>query len=418
MRLQIRLALTVALAAALAILMMAAAFWVLSARQQRADIDSALLRVVNQPRQILDDVRPGRQGDNDQGLPEVAATDLSKPRLSTVEISGDRYRMVAAVVGDRDGVLQVARNIEDLEDGLSMLRRQILLGSLIGIALAGFLGAMVARRLTAPIESVAAAARSITTSSELPSPIEVDRGDEVGDLANSFNSMLSALEISREQQQRLVGDASHELRTPLTSLRLKIDLLDSTPDLPQAKRQELLSSSAGEVEQLGELVSELVDLATDATGVDEVLVSTSLPQLVRDVADRQAHRSGRMIEVIDGGSSQEVPLRNRMVRRAVSNLIDNAIKYSEDDAKVMVTVGADRVEVRDRGSGIPDADLPHVFDRFYRSPSARTRPGNGIGLAIVQRVAEVHGGTTWAKNTDAPPGAIVGFSINSESVDA
>ena len=445
MKLQSRLALTVASAAAIAIFLMAAAFWVLGARQQRGSIDESLLAVARQPREIAADIerpdRPNRrqgpgfgglfgdpsnaddrvftrirvtngQGDVliDQGLPEVDPP--AEPTVSTVEIDGERFRMATAQLGangDR-GVVQVARNVEDIEAGLTRFRRQILLGSIFGVALAGFLGALVARRLIAPIVEVSTAAREMGLRQDLPSRISVDRTDEVGDLARSFNQMLSALEVSRDQQRRLVADASHELRTPLTSLRLKIDLLDRTPNLPDGQRRELLSGAASELERLTALVAELVSLATDPTNTDEQLSSVELSSLVGEVSENVRRSSGRIIEVreLSGGSFD---VRDEMVRRAVTNLLSNAVKYSHDDTPIVVVVDGPRIEVHDRGSGIPDADLPHVFDRFFRSPEARTRPGNGIGLAIVQRVAELHGGETWARNATDRSGAIVGFSV-------
>ncbi len=450
MRLQAKLALTVALAAAIAIIAMATAFWVLSANEQRGVVDDGLLRVAAQPRQFApnnngdDRGRPGRLlppagsefGDPggaddrlftrvrltfgretqiDEGLPLVTGVlPGSPPSISTIEIDGERYRMAVAPIRGRgqNGIIQIARNIEDLESGLARLRQQIIAASLAGIAVAGLLGALVARRLSAPITEVANAARHMSFGSELPSPIDVHRNDEVGDLAMSFNQMLGALELSRDQQQRLVADASHELRTPLTSLRLKLDLLDSTPDLPATQRQELLSTSALEVEKLGELVAELVVLATDPSGTDEAAVEQSLPALVREVAAEHQQRSGRRIDVVVDGGEDVRPIRVRLVRRAVSNLIDNAIKYSAEAAPVAVTVAHGKIEVRDQGEGIPPEDLEFVFDRFYRSPTARTRPGNGIGLAIVKRVAELQGGETWARNATDPTGAIVGFSVS------
>lgn len=442
MRLQSRLALTVASAAALAIFVMASAFWVLSARQQRESIDESLLAVAREPREIAeqsdrDGRRPGRgfqdvfgrnanvddrvftrvrvtngRGDVlvDQGLPAIDRPD--EAFIQTVEIDGERFRMAAAPFGPSEnrGIVQVARNVEDIEDGLRQLRRQIVLGSLFGVGLAALLGALVARRLTAPIVEVSTAAREMGLRQDLPSRINVDRTDEVGDLARSFNQMLSALEISRDQQRRLVADASHELRTPLTSLRLKIDLLDSTPDLDETQRQELLSGAALELERLTTLVAELVSLATDPSNIDEQPIDVSLPTLAEEVAESVRRSSGRSIDV-DVIDARTVPVRERMVRRSVTNLLSNAEKYSPDGAPIRVVVDGTRIEVHDRGEGIPEADLPHVFDRFFRSPEARTRPGNGIGLAIVQRVAEVHGGETWARNKPEGPGAIVGFSV-------
>lgn len=445
MRLQGRLALAVAAAASVAIFVMATAFWVVAAREQRDSVDRSLLEVVEQPRRLAEEViqaqgdrrpnRPGRGFDEifdeasaaddrlfarvrftrndgrvlvDEGLPYVEATE--DPRMITVTVDGERFRMAVAAVGDQrgGGTLQVARNVEDVERSLGQLRRQILFGSLLGVALAAVLGAFVARRLSKPISEVAAAAHQMAVRQDLPQRIETDRTDEVGDLASSFNRMVSALEVSREQQQRLVGDASHELRTPLTSLRLKIDLLDSTPDLPAPQRQELLSGAAIELERLSELVTELVDLATDPTAGDEVPVAVDLGALAREGAENARHSSGRNIEVRTDETVAVV--RERGVRRAVSNLLDNAVKYSPAGSEIVLEQRGGHLEVRDTGPGLPADALDSVFDRFYRAPSARTQPGNGIGLAIVKRVAELHGGEVWARN--APTGgAVVGFSV-------
>lgn len=444
MKLQSRLALTVAAAAATAIFVMASAFWVLGARQQRNTVDESLLEAAQQPRELVvqvdrSDRRSGRGFDGvfgssspiddrvftrvrvtnargdvlvDQGLPEVAVP--TEPTITTVTIDGDRFRMASAPLGQNGlaGVVQIARNVEDLEGGLTRLRRQILLGSVFGIGLAGMLGALVARRLTAPILEVSTAAEQMAFHQDLPSRISVDRTDEIGDLATSFNRMLAALEVSKDQQRRLVADASHELRTPLTSLRLKIDLLDKTPALPEAQRQELLSGAATELERLTTLVVELVSLATDPTNTDEQPTSVSLGSLVEEVAEEVRRSSGRTITVA-AGPAQDTQVRDQMVRRAVSNLLSNATKYSPTNEPILIAVEGSRIEVRDRGPGISEADLPYIFDRFFRSPEARTRPGNGIGLAIVQRVAELHGGETWARNASPGPGAIVGFSVSS-----
>ncbi len=449
MNLRARLALTVALAAALAIITMAVGFLLLGARQQRQVIDDQLVAAVDRPFELVNDQpaldggrREGTRGQLreflqvidgdrvdrlltlvrvvgpqgavlvDDGLPDIAIADVEEPTLSTIEVSGERYRMIAARVGPGEEVLaQVATNIEGIEGGLARFRVQVLIASTFGVAIAGMLGWFVARRLSAPISSVSAAAREMAEGSQLPSPIDVQRSDEVGELASSFNAMLSALELSREQQHRLVADASHELRTPLTSLRLKIDLLNANPGLDTSQRQELVANSAAEVEQLGDLVSELVDLATDPTGVDEPPIDGDLVQLADDVAERQSRRTGREIMVETVSAGEPMTFRPRMVSRAISNLIDNAIKYSPDGQPVRVVIDGARIQAEDQGPGIAPEDLDHVFDRFFRSPTARTRPGNGIGLAIVRRVAEAHGGTVWAKNASDGSGAIVGFSI-------
>lgn len=437
MKLQSRLALTVAASAAIAIFLSAATFWVVASQTQREAFDEGLVSAAQEPREVIDDLRgvqrargfggvlEQRPADErvftrvrivdqrgavvfDDGLPEVELT--GEPQLQTIDINGERWRMAAALTGPNGRItVQVARNVEDVEAGLSQLRGRIMLWSLLGVAVAGALGALVAQRLTAPISAVSAAAKSMAHRQDLPSRIEVDRRDEIGELAASFNQMLAALETSRDQQRRLVADASHELRTPLTSLRLKIDLLDSTPDLPAAQRQELLNGSADELERLSDLVAELVSLASDPTAVEEEPVPQSLAALATEVAQAAEQRDGREITVVVH-ADEPIELRPNMVRRAITNIIGNAVKYSPAGKPIRVVVNGASIEVHDAGEGIPEVDLPYVFDRFFRSSTARTRPGNGIGLAIVARVAELHGGTTWAQNADAG-GAVVGFSL-------
>ena len=442
MKLQARLALAVAAAASLAIFIMATAFWVIAADEQRGSDDQQLLTAVSEPRRFAAAAVGGRNngqqqlnagrfaeffeegqrvrnifavirlvGPNgelliDEGLPEVDVPE--EPTIETIELDGERYRMASGQVGD-SGVLQIAINIEEREQSLARLRNRIIFGSALGIGLAALIGAWIARRLSSPIVEVANAARDLAARQDLPSRIEVDRNDEVGELADSFNQMLAALELSRDQQRRLVADASHELRTPLTSLRLKIELLDSTPDLPAEQRQSLLGGAAVELERLTDLVSELVDLATDPTMAEEPVAVLPLAEVIGDVVQEAQRTSGRSITVV--ADEVAAPIRLRMVRRAVSNLVDNAIKYSPDGTEITVRLSDGRVEVEDRGEGIPADDLELVFDRFYRSPVARTRPGNGIGLAIVHRVADLHHGEVWARNNDDGPGATVGFSV-------
>lgn len=448
MKLQGRLAITVGLAAAGAILIMATVFSVVSARQQRQAFDEELLEVVSQPRQLIDEINARGQGGQrrpglndffesdgeidgvftliritapdgevliDDGLPAVSFSSDDSAQIFPLEIGDQRFRMAVASVGaNRQGVLQIARSIEANEAGLAASRTQILAASLVGIVLAAAVGAVVARQLAEPITSVAVAARRMADGNELPEPIPVTRSDEVGELASSFNAMLAALQLSREQQKRLVADASHELRTPLTSLRLKLDLLNSHSDLDAQKQEELIAASATEVEELGDLVTELVSLATERSASEEQPVEASLTELASEVADQHRRRSGRPITLLSTNPAERFLVRPKMVCRAISNLLDNATKYSPSGTPIELVIDGGRVEARDRGEGISPADLEHVFDRFYRSAEARTRPGSGIGLAIVKSVADTHGGRVWADGGHDGVGAVVGFSITPE----
>ncbi|NDH76725.1 MAG: sensor histidine kinase, partial [Actinobacteria bacterium] len=251
------------------------------------------------------------------------------------------------------------------------------------------------------------AAEGLTEPGAPSARIEVTRNDEVGQLADTFNRMAAALEIGREQQQRLVADASHELRTPLTSLRMRADFLVSLNDIPDEHRA-IIEGAVVDVERLTALVSDLIDLATDSGTPDEEADFRRLAAIATEVAERTEIAAGIPITV-DGDDSAAVVYPG-MIRRAVQNLLDNAVKYGPPDGPVRIKVDRHQITVIDDGFGIPPEDLAHVFDRFFRSPKARSRPGNGIGLAIVKQVADVHGGSVWAEN-DPTGGARVGFSV-------
>jgi two-component system sensor histidine kinase MprB len=229
--------------------------------------------------------------------------------------------------------------------------------------------------------------------------------------------MLVALDPSREQQQRLVVDASHELRTPLTAVRTNIDFLGHATTLDAEERAQLIAETRLELDELTNLVSEMVELATDVRS-EEPVAPVGLADVANDVAARFRRRTGTTIDVhldhpdvIDG--------RRAMLDRAVANLVDNALKFSPNGAAVDVTVRGATVEVADRGPGIDADDRTRVFDRFYRATSARTLPGSGLGLSIVAQIAALHGGTvtldprdgggTVARLTFPPPGEHLGI---------
>jgi two-component system, OmpR family, sensor histidine kinase MprB len=238
---------------------------------------------------------------------------------------------------------------------------------------------------------------------------------EVARLSRSMSSMLGALDVSRRQQQRLIQDASHELRTPLTSLRANIELLRRFDELSLDDRAGIAEDLQRESQELTALVTEMVELATDHR-----LTEPPEPVDVCDAATSIAavfeRRSGRTITIVDQraavdpATERDLPVaRLAQLERAISNLIDNALKFSPADTAVEVSVSDRRVEVRDHGDGIPDADLGRVFDRFYRSDATRTMQGSGLGLAIVQQFATDHHGAVFASN-HPDGGALVGFS--------
>jgi two-component system sensor histidine kinase MprB len=306
-----------------------------------------------------------------------------KPHFSTVSVDGTHYRMLTTHIGVNGGggALQIARSIEETNE-------LIAIGGTIVAAVAAWL---IASRIVRPVERLTFATETVAATQDLTSEIPVDRRDELGRLAESFNTMLVALRSSRDEQKRLVVDASHELRTPLTALRTNIDLLRRASTLEEAQYDEVLAEAQLELEELTELVGELVELATDARA-DEPVEPVDLGELAERVASRYRRRTGRELPLALDAPSV-VPARESAIERAVANLVENACKFTPADRSVEMRVHGSVIEVSDRGPGISAEDRAHVFDRFYRATSARTMPGSGLGLSIVKQIVELHGGT-------------------------
>lgn len=328
-------------------------------------------------------------------------------RQASATVDGEQFRVTTASIGDGRGAVQVARSLAEQERVLAAQRRRTVIATIVVTAAAAMIGWFIARQVTRRLVRLTAAAEEVATTGRLDVPIAAGGTDEAGRLGVAFSDMLGALARSREDQQRLVQDAGHELRTPLTSLRTNVSVMRRFDDLPPETRQQVLDDLDGETRELTALVDELVQLATERR-TEETPVDTELGPLVERVAARTARRSGREI-VVDADGSRSI-VRLQALERAVGNLLENAVKFDATAGRIDVAVHAGRIEVSDRGPGIADADLPHVFDRFYRAVDARSRPGSGLGLSIVKDVATLHGGSVFASNR-AGGGATVGLSL-------
>lgn len=342
-----------------------------------------------------------------ESSPELPFIEPSRSDYRTVEVDDVRYRVGAIEVAN-GSVVQIARDLTETDAVLTRLRSRIVAIGLALAGLSGLVGWLAARRVVTPIEDLSVAAETIARTRDLSMSIDAGGNDEVGRLGRSFNMMLDALRTSRAQQRRLVEDASHELRTPLTSLRTNIEVLQRNADLDDSETEEILRDVDGELRELSNLVTELVDLATEVDRSDEPVQEVDLGTLVEGVAERARRRTGRTIEV--DSRAARVRVKPSMVERAVSNLLDNAHKWSPREAPILVSVLGRKVSVLDSGPGFAEADLPRVFDRFYRSAEARSKPGSGLGLAIVKQLVEAHDGAVYAANRPEG-GAEVGFVL-------
>ncbi|MFZ1925174.1 MAG: HAMP domain-containing sensor histidine kinase, partial [Solirubrobacteraceae bacterium] len=195
------------------------------------------------------------------------------------------------------------------------------------------------------------------------------------------------------------ADASHELRTPIASLRANIQVLADAERLPPEDQASLRADIVSELDELTRLVGDVVELARGTEPKGE-LHDVALDEIVRDAVHRAQRRSDAIFQV----NLEPTLVRGEAERidRAVSNLLDNARKWSPPGQPIEVDLHDGLLSVRDHGPGFEQADLPHVFERFYRADRARKLPGSGLGLAIVRQAAEAHGGHVEADN--APDG--------------
>jgi len=294
--------------------------------------------------------------------------------------------------------IQIARPLSEIDHSLSQIRTYLLVIAAIGIALAAALGLAVARTALAPVRRLTGATEKVTETRDLSERIDASGTDELSRLAGSFNTMLAALEESTRAQQRLVGDASHELRTPLTSLRTNVEVLAGGGKLSADERKRLLADVVEQLDEMTTLVAELSELARGELepGAAE---DVRLDLLAADAVER-TRRNRPNVQVVAELEESVVHGVPASIERAVANLLDNAAKWSPPDGEVEVSVKDGEVVVRDHGPGIDDADLPYVFDRFYRASSARGMPGSGLGLAIVRQVAESQGGQVVAERAE------------------
>jgi len=327
----------------------------------------------------------------------------------TIQQGDGGYRVLIAETSS--GHVQVARSLSEVDDVLSRLRLRLLALVALGVGLALAAGWVIARGIARPIGRLRDTAEAIADTGDLGTPIPVSGATEVSSLGRSFMAMVAALSTSQTQQRRLVDDASHEMRTPLTSLTTNLEHLENFDRIDPAERREVLGAVQDDVTELTNLLTELVELATDRAD-DEEPELLSLAAVAADVAQRTARRSGRIVTVHSASEDQVLVLaRPHLIERAISNLLDNAVKYAPAPSEIEVRVDGGSLDVRDRGPGIDPADVPHVFDRFYRATSARTAPGSGLGLAIVRQIVERHDGSVWAGPRADGEGSSVGFEL-------
>jgi two-component system sensor histidine kinase MprB len=332
----------------------------------------------------------------------AVAEGTAKPYYSDAYFGGQHARIYTVQYQPHFAV-QVAASIDAADHALARIKLWLLLIALGGIAVASAAGFLVARAALRPVRRLSETAEHVRATRDLSRRIEVTGYDELSRLATTFNAMLASLDDAAKRQRQLVQDASHELRTPLTSLRTNIEVLASDPPMTSEEREQLLTDVVEQLVEMTALIGELTELAR---GEEQHAAQEDvrLDLLTRE-AIRRTQRNHPEVPILAELDETVVVGVPASLERAITNLLDNAAKWSPPGAHVSVTLRGGELAVRDRGPGIPEEDLPHVFERFYRATAARSMPGSGLGLAIVKQVAESHGGTVSAER--APDGGTV-----------
>ncbi len=341
------------------------------------------------------------------GAPEIAVarTQTGSSTRSVMTESGEEFRVVSVpltLLDDNDEPSRYAvmfgRPLTGLSSTLQSLRVVILASGLVGILATTLTALWAAQATLAPVRRLSMAVGNITRTDQL-NPIRIYGRDDLGELTKSFNSMLKSLASSREQQRQFIADAGHELRTPLTSMRTNIELLvadDKSGMLPEGARSEILDDVSAQLGEFSALVGDLVALTRD----DHLARKPDLLHLsdVVESALERARRRGHGITFDVALDDTQCIGDAQNLERAITNLLDNAIKFSPPEGTITVRLTEGLISIVDEGPGIAEEDLEHIFDRFYRSDQARNTPGTGLGLSIVAHTADAHGGVVRAGN--------------------
>ena len=330
---------------------------------------------------------------------------------------GEPFRVLAVPMRlpPRTDVVVVATSLENINGSVHRLLVLLLVGGPMALALAGIGGWALARKALRPVSLMTRKAAEIG-SDRLQERIHVPRGsDELTRLAETLNDMLARLERGAEEHRRFIADASHELRTPLAIMASELDVDLRSPELSPESR-DTLESAREEVHRMARIVEDLLTLARiDEGGLVLVRTPVELRALIgRVVDDLRPLAAAEAIRIHVHCDGEVVDADEAKLGQALANLIENGLKYAGSGGEVAIDVseaaGEVALRVTDTGPGIPRAILPHVFDRFFRADTSRSRDrgGSGLGLAIAQAIVHAHGGRIAAESA---PGRGSSFSI-------
>ncbi|KDQ68610.1 HAMP domain-containing sensor histidine kinase [Streptomyces sp. NTK 937] len=445
-----RLALLVALAVAVAVAAVAAACWFVTQEQLESRLDSSLRNSPEVDASLVRDLLAscrgaGREPVRSPGSYTLQIIDASgtvcaapgstriEPTGTDLTVAAGNRRDVLHSATDADGqkmrvytyglelrpsgehyAVSVARPESEVTDPLSTLAWVLVLVSGVGVLGAGAAGLWIARTGLRPVDELTHAVEHVARTEDLTVRIPAEGEDEIARLSRSFNSMTSSLATSRDRQAQLIADAGHELRTPLTSLRTNIELLARSDEtgraIPPEDRKALLASVTAQMTELAALIGDLQELSRPDAAQPGPLQVVALHDITR-TALRRARLRGPELTITAELAPWYVRAEPAALERAVVNVLDNAVKFSPPRATIDVRLHRGELTVRDHGPGIPAEELPHVFERFWRSPSARQLPGSGLGLSIVARTIHQAGGEITLRPADDGDGTVASVRL-------
>jgi len=324
---------------------------------------------------------------------EIASTDSGRLLI---------YNRPIIANGEVISIVQTARPLAERDSSLAGLGTTLVIASLLTILLAFGIGWWISGITLRPIHQITRTAREIGAESDFSRRVDYSGpNDEVGQLAITFNSMLSRLQDAYQRvsqalrmQRQFVADVSHELRTPLTTVRGNLALLRRDPPLPDTEQADVLTDLVEESDRLIRLVNDLLVLARADAGCSLVLEPIAVQPVVEE-ACRQARQLDQGREIVEAAQDVTALVDRDALKQVLLILLDNAVKYSQGVITVTAETAGDQVLicVKDNGPGIPPEILAHVFDRFYRGDAYPDIPGFGLGLPIAKSLVEDQGGT-------------------------
>ncbi len=332
-----------------------------------------------------------------------------KSQFTTFNVDGEALRMIVkplVLEGEIVGILQVARPLKPVALALARLQKILLMGGFISLLISLGLGWFMSGRALGPIRHLTEEAKSIGEERDFQRRVQyAGARDELGELAVTFNTMLSGLEDAYKRladslslQKRFVADASHELRTPLTSIQGNVDFLLQLGNKDENLREETLADISSETKRLNRLVSELLTLARADSGFKLTLTELELSPVLEEVV-RQARflvKGQNFTVSLEEAEGIMLRVDPDYFKQMLYIFLDNGFKYTPPGKGFLFKVERRAEEVtfifQDEGPGIPAQDLPHLFERFYRSEASRTGEGAGLGLAIAKWLIDEHSG--------------------------